>query len=568
VNRIGATAAAALVATLAAAAFAEASAPKAFAEASAPRALSTPQAASAEASAPRAAAQTSTRRAQASTPKQAEEVPAPQVERIEPVERPWGYPVLRIGQSYTLKNGETARHVTVIFGDANIDGRVDRDVVVVLGSANLSSTAVIDGSLVVVGGSIKAVDGAKVNEDLFVGGGGLEAPVGFAPGGHYVAIGSTALGGYFQDFVPWLTRGLLWGRPIVPGLSWVWAVAGLFFLLNLLLNVVFDAPVKASAATMRATPMSAFMTGLLVMLLAGPVCLLLAVSVIGIAVVPFVACALLIAAVFGKIAFARWIGMSVVHQDEPDNRSQSMRSFLIGSAVMCVAYMIPIVGFVTWALAGVFGLGASTMAFFSAYRRENPKPPRKIKTPAPESTPPSASAPPPSIPATEGPSPSVAFATAMPAAEEPLYAAVATGAADAGTGAAATELVMLPRAAFVERLAAFVLDAILVIIIVQVLDIHHEEARVGFLVALAYHISFWTLKSTTLGGIICQLRLVRVDGERVTFPDALVRGLTGIFSLAVFGIGFLWILKDPDKQAWHDRVAGTYVVKVPRNFPI
>jgi uncharacterized RDD family membrane protein YckC len=560
-NRIGATVAIALVATLAAA----------FAEASAPRALSTPQAASTEASAPRAPAQTSTRAA-----RQAEAVPAPQVERIEPVERPWGYPVVRVGQSYTLRNGETARDVTVIFGDANIDGRVDRDVVVVLGSANLSSTAVIDGSLVVVGGSIKAADGAKINEDMFVGGGGLDAPVGFAPGGHYVAIGSTALGGYFQDFVPWLTRGLLWGRPIVPGLSWVWAVAGLFFLLNLLLNVVFDAPVRASTMTMRATPMSAFMTGLLVMLLAGPVCLLLAVSVIGIAVVPFVACALLIAAVFGKIAFARWIGMSVLPQEEPDNRAQSMRSFLIGSAVMCIAYMIPLVGFATWALAGVFGLGASTMAFFSAYRRENPKPPRKVKTPSTESTPPSASAPPPSIPATEGPfdgaqggpSPSVAFATAMPAAEEPLYAAVATGTVDTRDGAAATELVMLPRAAFVERLAAFVLDAILVIIIVQVLDIHHEEARVGFLVALAYHISFWTLKSTTLGGIICQLRLVRVDGERITFPDALVRGLTGIFSLAVFGIGFLWILKDPDKQAWHDRVAGTYVVKVPRNFPI
>ena len=52
-----------------------------------------------------------------------------------------------------------------------------------------------------------------------------------------------------------------------------------------------------------------------------------------------------------------------------------MRSFLIGSAIMCVAYMIPFLGFVTWALAGVFGLGAATLAFFTAYRRENPKPP-------------------------------------------------------------------------------------------------------------------------------------------------------------------------------------------------
>ena len=50
---------------------------------------------------------------------------------------------------------------------------------------------------------------------------------------------------------------------------------------------------------------------------------------------------------------------------------------------MCVAYMIPVLGFVTWALA-VFGLGASTIAFLGAYRRENPKPPRKVKPPRPD----------------------------------------------------------------------------------------------------------------------------------------------------------------------------------------
>ncbi len=475
----------------------------------------------------------------------------------------WGYPVVRIGQGYTLKAGDTAREITVVFGDATIEGRVDRDVVVILGSAQLKSTAVIDGSLVVVGGHVQAAEGAQVHEDLFVGGGGLEAPAGFGPGGHYVGIGSSTLDGYLRDIVPWLTRGLLWGRPIVPGLAWVWTIAFMFFLLNLLLNVVFDAPVKAAALTLRATPLSTFMSGLLVMLLAGPVCLLLAVSVIGLAVVPFLICALLIAAMLGKVAFARWIGMTVVHQDDVDSRQQSMRSFLIGSAIMCVAYMIPIVGFVTWGLAGVFGLGAATMAFFSAYRRENPRPPRKVKIAPSDATPP------PSAPVSDAPSPSAAYATATPAAEEPLYAAIAAPVAtEPAAAAVASDLILLPRAAFIDRFAAFALDVILLIIIVQVLDFHRDWVRVAFLLALAYHVSFWTLKGTTLGGIICQLRLVRTDGGRVGFPDALVRGLTGIFSLAVLGIGFLWILKDPDRQAWHDRVAGTCGVKVPRNWPI
>ncbi|MBI5649101.1 MAG: RDD family protein [Chloroflexi bacterium] len=29
----------------------------------------------------------------------------------------------------------------------------------------------------------------------------------------------------------------------------------------------------------------------------------------------------------------------------------------------------------------------------------------------------------------------------------------------------------------------------------------------------------------------------------------------------VFALGFIWILFDTDKQGWHDKIAGTYVVK-------
>jgi uncharacterized RDD family membrane protein YckC len=88
------------------------------------------------------------------------------------------------------------------------------------------------------------------------------------------------------------------------------------------------------------------------------------------------------------------------------------------------------------------------------------------------------------------------------------------------------------------------------------------------LVALVYHIAFWTWKQTTVGGIICQLRVIRIDGAPLRFAEAFIRGLSGIFSLVFAGIGFLWILRDPERQAWHDRIAGTFVVNVPRNWPI
>ena len=488
---------------------------------------------------------------------------APSAQDIDQIRIHVSNPTVRILQSYTLRAGETARRVVVIGGDATIEGRVDEDVVVILGRAQLAATAEVNGSFVVVGGTGVIAEGAQVHQDV-VAIGGLDAPPGFVPGGNHIAIGTPSLGTRLRGVVPWLTRGLLLGRPIVPDLPWVWTIAALFFLLNLLLNLLFDAPVRACAAALRATPLSAFATGLLVMLLAGPLCVVLAISVIGVAVIPFVFGALVLGTIIGRIGFARWLGMSVVHQEDLENRAQSLRSFLIGSAIMCVAYVIPVLGLIAWAMAVVFGLGGAAQAFMRAYRRENPRPPRKTAVVA------AAAAAPEAEPA--GAPIVMQAATALDAPFVPVDHAPLL-AATAATAAAAGDLLSFPRATFLERLAAFGLDLVLVVIAAQVLRLDRLfsgdaiESNV-LLLAVLYHVGFWAWKQTTVGGIICQLRLVRIDGSALRFAEALVRGLSGIFSLAVAGLGFFWILRDPERQAWHDRIAGTYVVKVPRNWPI
>lgn len=462
---------------------------------------------------------------------------------------PWRRPVLRIGQDYTLRSGDAIREVLVIFGDAVIEGRVDQDVVVVFGRARLSSAASIGRSLLVVGGSAIAADGAMVGEDLVVVGGEFEAPPGFTAGRQHIVIGPAALGGRLDAIVPWLTRGLLWGRPIVPNLPWVWSIVGIFFLVYLVLNLVFDRPVRSCAATLADKPLTAFVVGLLVLLLTGPVCLLLAVSVIGLAVVPFVLCALFVAGILGKVGVARWIGMNVVPQGSHESRLQSLRSFVLGFAVVCVAYMVPVLGFVTWTMLGVFGLGSATLAFMTAYRRENPLPARRVP----------ATILPPPVPLRE-------TVAALPDPVAPAAAFIPSAASDAP--AIGSDLGSFPHAPFWDRLAAFVLDVILVLIAWEMLDLSRRGGSALLLLLLAYHIGFWTWKGTTVGGIICQLRVVRVDGAPLRFVDALVRGLSSIFSLAVIGIGGLWILRDPERQAWHDKIAGTYVVKVPRHWPL
>src|SRR5437763_5059398 len=101
--------------------------------------------------------------------------------RDEPHE-PWSRPVLRIGQDYTLRSGAVVDEAVVIAGDATIDGAVDHDLIVVLGKAHITKTAVIDGSLVVAGGSAFIEPEASVRGDLIVVGGVLDAPAGFIAG--------------------------------------------------------------------------------------------------------------------------------------------------------------------------------------------------------------------------------------------------------------------------------------------------------------------------------------------------------------------------------------------------
>ena len=495
------------------------------------------------------------------------------VDQIEPTDffRITRRPVVRIWQDYLLKPGETIRSIVVISGNATIEGEVDRDVVVILGSARLAKSAVIHGSLIVIAGDATIAEGARVRQDLAVVGGLLDAPASFAPNGEHVVVGAPWLGDRVRSIVPWFTNGLLWGRVIVPSIGWVWAVLLLVTLVSLALNALFHEPVGACADTLARKPFSTFLTGLLVLLLAGPVSVLLVASVIGIIVVPFLWCALLVAWVIGKVGVSRWIGRTMTGMQPPESRSQALMTFLLGFGTICVLYAIPVLGIITWAMVGVYGLGAASQTFIAALRRERPPKPAPERPTSPTPAPPTPSGPPPSGPPLED-LPITAFsAVETPSASGHAHA----GPAGAGVAAVArpgTDLVLMPRATFLDRLAALALDAALVLIalgLLQARSFHDDEAAgISIALFLAYCTAFWAWKGTSVGGIICNLRLVRADGQPLRFVDALVRGLSSLFSFVALGLGYLWMLRDPESQTWHDKIAGTYVVRVPRDYPL
>jgi uncharacterized RDD family membrane protein YckC len=59
-----------------------------------------------------------------------------------------------------------------------------------------------------------------------------------------------------------------------------------------------------------------------------------------------------------------------------------------------------------------------------------------------------------------------------------------------------------------------------------------------------------------------------LDDRPVSWSVAAVRGLSAFLSLAIAGLGFIWVAFDDDKQSWHDKIAGTTIVKVPKGTPL
>lgn len=82
------------------------------------------------------------------------------------------------------------------------------------------------------------------------------------------------------------------------------------------------------------------------------------------------------------------------------------------------------------------------------------------------------------------------------------------------------------------------------------------------IIPLIFFTGFWIRGGQTLGMRAWRLKLVRMDGEDISWSDALKRHFAALFSILLFGLGFIWILFDPQKFAWHDRLSKTQLILI------
>ena len=120
------------------------------------------------------------------------------------------------------------------------------------------------------------------------------------------------------------------------------------------------------------------------------------------------------------------------------------------------------------------------------------------------------------------------------------------------------------------RLAAFVLDQLtfgLPYFVLNAFVLHMTNPMLqragGGLIATLYFTILWSSigGGRTVGMRILGLKVVRTDGSELGIGRAFLRNVGLIVSIAPLFIGALWVLWDPRRQSWADKIADTFVVR-------
>ena len=120
------------------------------------------------------------------------------------------------------------------------------------------------------------------------------------------------------------------------------------------------------------------------------------------------------------------------------------------------------------------------------------------------------------------------------------------------------------------RLYAFTIDLGLLMMIIYTVApraggaiFSNESVAPNLVFLLGYFILPTIIWGRTPGKWVAGIVVVDSDG-RTPGPAAIPREMIGkLVSFLAAGIGIIWLIFDPKRQGWHDKIAGTYVVYNP-----
>ena len=132
-------------------------------------------------------------------------------------------------------------------------------------------------------------------------------------------------------------------------------------------------------------------------------------------------------------------------------------------------------------------------------------------------------------------------------------------------------------AGFWIRTAAALIDTILVLVIILPLltlaygreywvsDLFYHgvwDLLLNYILPAVAVVLFWIYKSATPGKMVLKLRIVDArTGGKPSVGQLVGRYLAYYISIIPLMLGIIWVGIDKRKQGWHDKLAGTLVIK-------
>ncbi len=126
------------------------------------------------------------------------------------------------------------------------------------------------------------------------------------------------------------------------------------------------------------------------------------------------------------------------------------------------------------------------------------------------------------------------------------------------------------------RFVAFFIDNLLVGVVLVIFGFSYvgmnafnsEQQQPGlwllvqFVLPIVFFILFWVYRNATPGKMMLSTEIVDANtGKAPSKGQYVVRYIGYYISSIVLGLGFIWIAFDSKKQGWHDKMAGTVVVR-------
>ena len=132
---------------------------------------------------------------------------------------------------------------------------------------------------------------------------------------------------------------------------------------------------------------------------------------------------------------------------------------------------------------------------------------------------------------------------------------------------------------WIRTLAAFIDALILMIIIVPLLYLIYgsaywaptEEMKsslgfwdtfINYMVPVVFTLYFWQKFAATPAKMLLGLKVVDAEtGANINFRQSIIRYVGYYVAMLPLLLGVIWVVFDKRKQGWHDKMAGTVVIR-------